>query len=312
MALAALPAPGIAKVYECRAEDGTRTFSDQPCPQAMQSPFECEDAPNSVRTFNSTACRNPSPAKDTQRDSIFAQPHAAATPPKPATVTSQIGDQILGAVAGQVMRLLAQFWWLAALLLSLALTRVPVIKGWLGEQLVRITLALGLPKTDYRVFYDVTLRGADGTTQIDHLVVSRFGIFVIETKTMKGWIFGQAQDAQWTQQIFRHKSRFQNPLRQNHRHIAVLREVMLLPDEHVHGIVAFVGSAEFKKTRPAGVCGVWGLVPAIKARVSELMPAWSADEIAKGIETTRLRRGRATNRAHIQDLKRRHSRDGPP
>ncbi|WP_339385147.1 nuclease-related domain-containing protein, partial [Vibrio paracholerae] len=39
----------------------------------------------------------------------------------------------------------------------------------------------------------------DGTTQIDHIVVSKFGVFVIETKYMKGWIFGSKDQKQWTQ-----------------------------------------------------------------------------------------------------------------
>ena len=32
-----------------------------------------------------------------------------------------------------------------------------------------------------------------GTTQIDHILVSKYGIFVIETKNRKGWIFGGPQ-----------------------------------------------------------------------------------------------------------------------
>jgi hypothetical protein len=62
------------------------------------------------------------------------------------------------------------------------------------------------------------------TTQIDHVLVSVYGIFVIETKNMKGWIFGDERSAQWTQSIFGKKSRFQNPLRQNYRHVKALAE----------------------------------------------------------------------------------------
>jgi hypothetical protein len=49
---------------------------------------------------------------------------------------------------------------------------------------------------------DIYLPLDDGsTTQIDHVVVSPFGVFVIETKTYKGWIFGNPRDAQWTQAL---------------------------------------------------------------------------------------------------------------
>ena len=56
-------------------------------------------------------------------------------------------------------------------------------------------------------------------TQIDHIVISQWGIFVIETKTYSGWVFGDAKSAQWTVSHFRRKDRFQNPLRQNYKHI---------------------------------------------------------------------------------------------
>jgi hypothetical protein len=54
-----------------------------------------------------------------------------------------------------------------------------------GESLLsRIVLAdLGPP--DYHLMNHVTLRMSDGTTQIDHVLVSRFGVFVIETKDYK-------------------------------------------------------------------------------------------------------------------------------
>lgn len=63
---------------------------------------------------------------------------------------------------------------------------------------------------------DVTIQTPTGTTQIDHIIVSKFGIFVIETKNMSGWIFGSPDQAQWTQSLpGGNRFRFQNPLRQN-------------------------------------------------------------------------------------------------
>ena len=63
--------------------------------------------------------------------------------------------------------------------------------------------------------HNVILPGRDGTTQIDHVVVSIYGLFVIETKNMDGWIFGSAEQRTWRQQFFKKKFKFQNPLRQN-------------------------------------------------------------------------------------------------
>src|SRR5512147_1006634 len=62
----------------------------------------------------------------------------------------------------------------------------------------------------YHLLNHVTLRLDDGTTQIDHILVSRFGVFVIETKDYKGWIFGNEKDPYWTQVLFHSKFKFQN------------------------------------------------------------------------------------------------------
>lgn len=91
-------------------------------------------------------------------------------------------------------------------------------KGYIGESKVSVAAMFGLPRSTYTSFRDVTLPVPDGTTQVDHIFVSRFGVFVVETKNMGGWIFGGERDRQWTQ-VFRNgqKARFQNPLRQNYR-----------------------------------------------------------------------------------------------
>ena len=47
---------------------------------------------------------------------------------------------------------------------------------------------------DYHLLSHLTLRLKDRTTQIDHVLVSRFGVFVIETKDYKGWIFASSGD----------------------------------------------------------------------------------------------------------------------
>ncbi len=41
----------------------------------------------------------------------------------------------------------------------------------------------------------------DGTSQTDQIVVSRNGLFVVETKNLKVWIFGNAKQCQWTTKI---------------------------------------------------------------------------------------------------------------
>ena len=78
-----------------------------------------------------------------------------------------------------------------------AYLRSPTVKGARGERRVNSILDRQLPSGEFRVFHDVTLPTSQGPTQIDHIIVSRYGVFVVETKNYTGWIFGNAKSKQW-------------------------------------------------------------------------------------------------------------------
>ncbi len=150
----------------------------------------------------------------------------------------------------EVIRMLAP---LLVLGLLIKIYKLPAVKGWCGERFVQLLFRIHLPKTVYRVYHDITLPTEDGTTQIDHIIVSAYGIFCVETKNMRGWIFGSERQAMWTQQIFRHKQKFQNPLRQNYKHTETLRTLLGLPKDSVKSVVVFVGDSTFKTNMPPNV-----------------------------------------------------------
>ncbi|HDR8183667.1 TPA: NERD domain-containing protein [Bacillus thuringiensis] len=103
---------------------------------------------------------------------------------------------------------------------------VPKWKGKAREKLVKRILGK-LDSTSYYVLHDVMVHTEYGdTTQIDHIVIAETGVFVIETKNYEGWIYGSEKSARWTQGIFRKKSSFQNPFRQNYKHIKAMEWVM--------------------------------------------------------------------------------------
>jgi len=152
--------------------------------------------------------------------------------------------------------LFALFW---------AYRRSPNVIGVRGERRVNSMLGRRLPSGEYKVIHDVTLHTSRGPTQIDHIVVSRFGVFVVETKNYTGWIFGNAKSKQWTQTIYRKKSRFQNPLRQNFKHTKAVESFLSLSPRYVHSVVVFAGDAKFKTDLPDNVTHLWELCPYILA-----------------------------------------------
>lgn len=76
------------------------------------------------------------------------------------------------------------------------------IKGWLGEKMTILGMWLFLDRKAYRRFHDVIVLTSNGTTQIDYLLISPFGVFIIETKNIRGWIFGSENQAKWTQSLY--------------------------------------------------------------------------------------------------------------
>ncbi len=123
-----------------------------------------------------------------------------------------------------------------------------------GEASVHKVIKSNFLPPQYYLLNNVTLPLQDGTTQIDHILISTKGIFVIETKNYSGWIFGDEKSKQWAQVLYRVKSKFQNPIHQNYLHIKTIEPLLdFLPKEQIHSIVVFTGSAQFKTSIPKGV-----------------------------------------------------------
>lgn len=141
-----------------------------------------------------------------------------------------------------------------------------------GEGLTRRVLAKTFNSPEYHLLNNLTLPTDDGTTQVDHILVSRYGVFIIETKHYKGWIFGEEKSKKWTQVIYKKKSQFQNPLRQNYKHKKTIEKILeFLPETSIHAVVVFTGDAEFKKTKPKNVYSLSELVKYIKSQQNEVL-----------------------------------------
>lgn len=100
----------------------------------------------------------------------------------------------------------------------------------------------------YKVINDVLIRSNSRSSQIDHIVVSVYGVFIIETKNYKGWIFGHESSDFWTQTLFQYKYQFRNPVIQNWEHINTLKSVLQeFPFTPYYPIIVFTGDARLKK-----------------------------------------------------------------
>ncbi len=176
-----------------------------------------------------------------------------------------------------------------------------------GEALVLSAVRRYFSSSDYYLFNHVTLPLRNGTTQVDHILVSRFGVFVIETKHYSGWIFANPKQAKWTQVLYRRKSHFQNPIFQNMLHVNTVQSLLdFLPQECIHCAVVFTGDAEFKTPVPEGVFELAEFIVHVKDRTTEVMSQNRMQFCVGRIETARLAVSGQTDIEHVQSLERRH------
>lgn len=124
------------------------------------------------------------------------------------------------------------------LVIIIVFFRTPTGRGVWGE--FQVKLVLGKNKQDQRyVINNLMIVNEGKSSQIDHLVINRTGIFVIETKNYSGRIYGQEDQREWTQvlQYGKVKNKFYNPIMQNRTHIYALSKVIGRSDCFVSIIV---------------------------------------------------------------------------
>ena len=179
----------------------------------------------------------------------------------------------------------------------------PWFKGVMGEFVINFSTKFLLDRNDYHLIRNVTLPTENGTTQIDHVIVSIYGVFVIETKNMKGWIFGKENQRTWTQKIYKHSNKFQNPLHQNYKHLKTLQQLLGLKDNQIHSLIVFIGDSTFKTDMPDNVTYGGGYARYIKSKKQIVLSPPEVTEIIDKIKQDRLSQSFKTNRAHVNHVK---------
>lgn len=204
--------------------------------------------------------------------------------------------------------LLSILGWILLLFNAIALFKAfkPFLKGKMGEFAVSAHVKLYLDKDHYILLNDCTLPDEQNqTTQIDHILLSPFGVFVIETKNYKGWIFGGERQKMWTQKIYKKSFKFQNPLHQNYKHQKVLEAILadIVDPALIHSVVVFMPDCEFKTQMPQNVFRGAAWTDYIKSFADPVIPPMKLKRIQLRIEKEVLEKSWKTNRQHVENLK---------
>ena len=201
--------------------------------------------------------------------------------------------------------------WVVVLLFAIKVLCIwynsPKRKGARGERRIAARLRRGLPD-EYKLLNDVYLPLPDGTTtQVDHIIVSQYGVFVAESKTYSGWIFGDEKSTQWMQTIYRKKSRFQNPLRQNFRHICALAGALGIDKSYFHSVAVFDDKCKFMTEMPENVVYIRQAAAYIRGFDKPIIKASQVSELADAISEWQGTVGEKRKSRHVANLKKRHS-----
>lgn len=136
-------------------------------------------------------------------------------------------------------------FWLLMIFAILSTIFYKKIRGFMGEFWVKTELNK-LPKDKYIVLNDIMIKTNTSTHQIDHIVISKFGIFVIEMKNYYGLITGDKYKDKWIQHLGKKKYYFNNPIHQNYGHIKALEEVLHLKEDKFISVICISNQAKVK------------------------------------------------------------------
>ena len=117
----------------------------------------------------------------------------------------------------------------------------PEEKGSIGENKVSLILKGNVFKEHYLINDLILTDGVGNSSQIDHIFINENGVWVIETKTYSGKIYGEANQTKWVQSInYGHSNhKFYNPIKQNATH--VYRIAQAIGNHYpIHSLVVFI------------------------------------------------------------------------
>lgn len=174
----------------------------------------------------------------------------------------------------------------------------------IAERIVVDALTDIVKDEPHHIMQNVTLPlKNDGSSQIDVVLLSKRGVFVIEVKAFRGIIKGKVEDEHWTQSRGFNSRDFRNPLRQNQSHLHALNECIGVPMGLMHSVVVFGREGRFKDPIADNVIHLDKLRELIRAvEPNKLTDAQLIDLVGK-TELQRLPQCQATDDKHIEYVK---------
>lgn len=146
------------------------------------------------------------------------------------------------------------------------------------------------------------------TSQVDCIAVNNKGVFVFESKDYSGWIFGNGNQAKWTQVLAygKDKRKFYNPIKQNSNHVSVVKK-MLGDGIPVYSVVVFGEKAELKDIsyvpRDCRVCSIWRIGDVFRDFKDDVLEDKKVAEVCRILRQNRIKVTSEMRDKHTYDIK---------
>lgn len=148
----------------------------------------------------------------------------------------------------------------------------------------------------------------NNTLETEITNVSPFGIWLLTSSDKEFFLSFEdypwfPNQKTWTQKLYKHSNKFQNPLHQNYKHVKTLESLLGLNEQQVHSVIVFVGDSTFKTEMPENVTYGGGYARYIKSKKIPVLNKSEVIDIVGKIEQGRLTPSFKTNREHVRHVK---------
>ncbi|MBO7489515.1 MAG: NERD domain-containing protein [Bacteroidales bacterium] len=162
-----------------------------------------------------------------------------------------------------------------------------ISKGKSGE--IRISNILSRLPDDYHIFNDVYLNNNGYSSQIDHVIISQYGVFVIETKNYSGDVYGSENAEYWTQYLQGEGYKFRNPIKQNQSHVVAIKNVLHIASCNITPIVVFLNKVDLHCSTSSAVLYAGQLDNYILSHKEILFPKDSVERLTQRLNTVMVK-----------------------
>lgn len=122
-------------------------------------------------------------------------------------------------------------------------------KGAIGENIICNLINSNID-IYYKIVRNVYIKNEDKYTEIDIILITSFGIFIIESKNYNGSvIYGKEEDFNWTEFFIRGRKSFRinNPIKQNQYHINFISKYLNKSLDYFKSYIVFGKNIDVSK-----------------------------------------------------------------